>query len=211
MAITEGRGGVPSLKSGQRVDGLLEGRAGVLAGVLDGEEQRAVVRREDRTADLRAGRRLVEQPRQRRGRRPPCRRHRARRRCRPPSARRRWRSRCGPCCRRRQLSGQDSQPFVRGRAMVAWRPASMPGWPATRKISQVPSVDGVVAVLGRDLDDVAMGVVRARVGRVDLLGSCAGLLLVSIDIDAAVDRVGLDVLRPVHRRGLQQVGRRGAR
>ena len=64
---------------------------------------------------------------------------------------------------------------------------------------------GVVAVLGRDLDDVAVGVARHRVGLVDLL---LGALAVvgQHDIDAPVHRVGLDVLRPVHRRGLQEIG-----
>ena len=68
MAITEGRGGMPSLKSGQRVEGFSKVEPAILARMLDGQEERRVVGREDRAAHFRAGRRLVEAARRARGR-----------------------------------------------------------------------------------------------------------------------------------------------
>ncbi len=65
MAITAGRGGALSLKSGPARRRRLEGRALAFTGMLDGQEQRAVIRREGRTADLRALGGGEELPRQR--------------------------------------------------------------------------------------------------------------------------------------------------
>ena len=54
----------PILEVGPARRGLLEGRAPVFAGMLDGEEHGALVRRQDRTAHFGPRGRLEEQPRQ---------------------------------------------------------------------------------------------------------------------------------------------------
>ena len=67
---------------------------------------------------------------------------------------------------------------------------------------------GPVAVLG-DLDDVAVPISRPRVGRVrtGLAGGDAALGVVGAgDVDLAGGGVRLDVLAPVHRGGLDQIG-----
>ena len=74
----------------------------------------------------------------------------------------------------------------------------------------VELVGGVIGVLAfaarRDqLDDLAVARCGARVDGVDLLRLAPGVVG-QHDVDAAVDRVGLDVLGPVHRRGAEQVG-----
>ena len=77
---------------------------------------------------------------------------------------------------------------------------------------QIPGVvvGGVVGVRARaarrdQLDDMAVEVFRPGVGRVELVGR--HLLVLGHDgIDAAGHRVGLHVLRAVHRRGAQRIG-----
>ena len=61
----------------------------------------------------------------------------------------------------------------------------------------------VAAVLG-DLDDVAKGVLGARVGGIDGVSLAAGVVG-EHDIDLAIGAVGLDVLGAVHPGGAEQI------
>ena len=73
-----------------------------------------------------------------------------------------------PLLSKAQLSGQDSQPFSAGRAVIA-RAGIDAGLAADQEDRPGALGRRVVAVLGRDLDDVAVGVAGPRIGAVDLL------------------------------------------
>ena len=180
IATTAGRGGMPGLKSGQRVAGssnVAGGRLRIvlvgLARMLDRDEQRLVVGREIGPAHLRAGRAAEEQLAR-------CRALRLRSRA--PTGRRRGRS-CSPNCRR---SRSTAGPGRRPRICRACR-TSRPGWSRDERRAD-RATDGIaashqdlpgetrrrmVAVRRRHLDDVAEPVVGARIGGVDLLGLAA--------------------------------------
>ena len=204
MARTEGRGGMPSLKSGQRVEGFSKVEPFVLARMLHGEEERLVVGREGRAADLGAGRRLVRS------------------------------SACSAAAGPARVGAIDAvgeaRRVVRPSVAIQMRPLRIEGDVVGRgEPAVVASPGAVIARAVRRIAGLAAeqeegpgasvaawscrpsaaarsrGYGRSGCWARGLAGlTCVGLALLVVgqhDIDAAVHRIGLDVLRPVHRRG----------
>ena len=210
MTTIDGRGGMPSLKSGQRVDGCLEMRgiavAVLLARMLHGDEQRLVVGREHRAAHLGADRHAEEQlggaaqPRPR----SPSPRSPSVAAGAPWGCCRRWRSTGGPAASTAQLSGMPNQPSLRGAGLNVAPTSAIAGSPHLTRMSQANLVaawspsGGVISTIWPNLFS-ARGLAASTCSALRLL------LLVSMTIDLAGLRVGLDVLRPVHLGGAQRV------
>jgi hypothetical protein len=205
IATTEGRGGVWSSKSGQRVEGASKARSLVFARVLHRDEERLAVGGEAGAAHLGAARASVEEQ----GAGPLGAFDRA-----GADA---VRDALGDL--RAALIGRDpeSPHRVEGAVVRTGEPAILVGGgmvgglilldggvAAAKEDPPLESEGGVIALLalaGRnELDHVAVTILRAWVGGVRLLGR-ALLVVGEHDVDQAVDRVGLDVLGTIEGRG----------
>ena len=200
---------MPAWKSGQRVDGLLEGRARAPrrdAGRRGTACRPSGVKHGPQISAPRGA--LKKQPRQRRGRGPSCRRRRA------PSA---MPAAVGAPSVEIQMPALAVEGDVVGAgepAVVRWSPDDSCAPASDCRVAgqqeDLPAClrprRGRRPVRADDLEDVAVRVARragwprrpARRLRARVVGQH--------DVDAAGDRVGLDVLGPVHRRGAEQVG-----
>ena len=203
MTTTAGRGGMPSSKSGQRVEG--SSKVEPSPGCWTATKSVSVVVDEPRAAELGSDRNPVEVPG--RAAQVAVGLHR------PETV--------GPARRLGAVAvGRDPEPAggVDGAVVGHPEPAVLRrlgreggadlghgGIAALDQDLPVHRVGGEVAVRRLDLDDVAERVLGPRVRRV-LVARLAAGVVGQHHVDAAVPLVRLDVLGPVHRRRLEEVG-----